>query len=74
MSLAGLLAATCLFFLIHIVFRRYKLHTRGLKQLPGPPGHVPWIRNAFQIPPTYQWLAFNRWHEAYGICGSVLLD
>lgn len=53
------------------MLRQRHKNPRRLPVPPGPPASVPWIRHAFQMPTSYQWVTFREWTETYGMVALV---
>ncbi|EIN07331.1 cytochrome P450 [Punctularia strigosozonata HHB-11173 SS5] len=71
MSFAVLLALGFLSLGIHQVLRQRQKNPRRLPVPPGPLASIPWIKHAFQMPTSHQWVTFREWTETYGDVVSV---
>lgn len=54
-----------LVYLIRILIRRRWAALGTQSNPPGPRG-LPFVGNAYQIPPDHQWLKFDQWVAEYG--------
>ncbi|KAI0781639.1 cytochrome P450 [Irpex lacteus] len=65
--------ATSLSILVYVVFNRRKRTSRQLP--PMPPGELPLLGHALQMPQSHEWLKYLEWSEQLGsdiICLRVL--
>lgn len=63
--------ATSLSILVYVVFKRRKRTSRQLP--PMPPGELPLLGHALQMPQSHEWLKYLEWSEQLGMSRLVQL-
>lgn len=60
------ITSMAVFLLTFALYRRYTVYRRQLRLPPGPKG-IPIFGNIYNMPKSFEWLAYDKWSRQYGM-------